>query len=66
MEQNPFNNDATEIAQSRADLFGLNVVKTRQLYLLQLITLDSLEDESYTSHIIIRKQDIQYPYEVQL
>ena len=31
VEQNPPNEEATEIAQSRADLFGLKVVTTKQL-----------------------------------
>ena len=33
MEQNPPYEEATEVAWSRADFFGLKAVKTRQLYL---------------------------------
>ena len=50
MEQNPPNEEATQIALSRADLFGLKAVKTWQLYLLQIISLDIVENGSYTVH----------------
>lgn len=53
MEQNP-NKGTTQIAQSRADLFGLKGVKM-ELNLLQLISLDSVEDDSYILHISVNE-----------
>ena len=44
-------------------IFGGKEVKTMQLFLSQLISLDSLvEDGSYTFQYL----DIQYPYEVRI